>query len=226
MGCTDEEVARVAAAHGNALPGAYRCYLSTMGRDGGGCFEFSYDTYPKVLEFRDHALKLLRANRLDWPDREIFELPDDAVVISFHDQGYGFLFIRASLGDNPPVERWSEGTETDRAEVVAPSVVDWIASSFADLATPEGEANRRRVQRKLQRQFDPPSCPECNADWSAYAEVQIPPHESHRHAVVRVTCGGCRQPFIWLWGIRPQRPSTVTRGDGYESVIILADDDD
>lgn len=158
-GCTAEEVARLEADHGLVLPAAYRCFLLAMGRDGGGCFDGELVTYPYILGSRVAALNLLEANREDSPGSEVFRLPDDALVISFHDQGYAFKFIRTALGDRAPVEVWSEGSPPERSAAVDASFLEHVRSAVVSATEPRMEQRRRQYQRLLRRAFDPSTCP-------------------------------------------------------------------
>ena len=152
VGCTDDEVAQVSADQGRTLPGTYRCFLKVMGRDVGGLFGGALASYPHILGLRAAAIDLLRDN--GERNADVFALPDDAIVISFHDQGYAFQFIRASLGDDAPVEMWTEGPAMDRTEVVAASVLDWVRNAFDYETAPEREADRRHLQGLLRRDWD------------------------------------------------------------------------
>lgn len=133
LGCTADEVAQVAADQGRVLPPTYECFLRAMGRDAGGMFDGAYVNYPQILGAREHALTMLTSD--DWPDG-VFVLPEDAVVVSLHDQGYAFMFVRTSLGDGAPVEMWTEEREA-HATVAFGSVLDWVQSAFTEATKPE-----------------------------------------------------------------------------------------
>jgi hypothetical protein len=79
-----------------------------------------------VLGPREDALDVLDRYREWKTDCDVFRLPDDAIVISTH-QGYVILFLRTSLGDDPPVELWLEGSDhPERTKVIYASVAEWL----------------------------------------------------------------------------------------------------
>ncbi len=207
LGCTQDEVARVSSVQGVPLPDSYRCFLETMGRDVGGCFPFEFVSYPYVLQLRADAIKLLASHSGSY--RDVFSLPDDAAVISMIDQGYAFMFIRTSMGDDAPVEVWSEGPEMDRSKPVFPSVLDWVQQAHRHATAPGNEASRRRHQRVLRDAFDPPSCPSCHADWSRYEELQelqdlqLLAYIGTDTATL-IQCRTCGRRFDWWWGEQPR----------------------
>ncbi len=101
VGCTAQEIAEVVESQGSALPAEYSAFLATMGRAAGDMFAGTDCLYPEVLKLREWAIELLDE------DGEGFRLPDDAIVFSMH-QGYTFLYIRTSEGDDPPVYLYRE----------------------------------------------------------------------------------------------------------------------
>jgi hypothetical protein len=105
VGCTPSEVQQVALDQGSPLPLRYAQFLSEMGRRAGEFLRGTDVFYPEVLRQRQDALELLIENESS------LSLPDDAIVFLMH-QGYVFLFIRASEGDDPPVYHYKEGNET------------------------------------------------------------------------------------------------------------------
>ncbi len=151
-GCTDVEVARVAADQGCPLPPLYECFLRAMGRDAGGMFDGAYVSYPVILGARMRALRMLAS---DESSGEVFVLPGDALVISEHDQGYAFMFVRSSLGDDAPVEMWTEG-EPAHSSVVFASVLAWVQEAFTDATRPELEPWRQQRQSALREVEVPP----------------------------------------------------------------------
>lgn len=104
QGCTEEEIQNVIACQGVPLPPAYRLFLHRMGRGAGALMGGSDVFYSWPLGMREGALELLA--EYGHP----FSLPDDALVFWMH-QGYQFMFMRASEGDNPPVYYYMEGSE-------------------------------------------------------------------------------------------------------------------
>lgn len=201
MGCTDDEIARVSSDQGRPLPRAYCCFLKSLGRDLGGLFDGAVVSYPYILGSRDAALQLLDLSREN--HAHVPELPDDAVVISMHDQGYAFMFIRASAGENPPVEMWTEGDET-RFTVVAGSVPDWLQGVFTEDTQRHRDAERRRRQDHFRRGFEEPVCPSCRADWSAYDEVHVLPNATRPNNAAVVVCRSCGRRSHWWWGVPPR----------------------
>jgi hypothetical protein len=205
-GCTADEIDRIEADQGPALPDTYRCFLRAAGRDGGGCFEGGFATYPYVLGARETAILLLEANQEDSPDEAVFRLPDDALVISLHDEGYAFMFVRTSLGESAPVEMWSEGLPSDRTQQMSSSLFEWVRVSMIGTETSaRHEACRRDLQRLLRRGFEPPCCPSCAADWSGYQEVREVAAPRRWHEGTLITCQACGDPARWWWG-NPPRP--------------------
>ena len=128
IGCTDDEIDRVRVDQGGDLPRSVECFLRWLGRDVGGLFGGSEVGYPHVLGMKDAARQILDAYRADHVG--VFQLPDDAVVISMH-QGYAFEFVRCSSGENPPVEWWAEGTTHPRHPGLGhASIAEWLRAEM------------------------------------------------------------------------------------------------
>jgi SMI1 / KNR4 family (SUKH-1) len=129
LGCSQEQIDEVQRDQGLRLPRSYEAFLRFLGRDAFRSvqnFVGSDVGYPDALGMRAAAIDILDRYE-DWkPDVEVFRLPDDAVIILMH-QGYIFLFVRSSLGDDPPVELWQEGTDhPERSKVIYASIADWL----------------------------------------------------------------------------------------------------
>ena len=101
LGCTQEQIAEIAADQGVSLPAVYRQFLERAGRSAGTLFRGSEVLYPDLIGNRDIAQELLRFNNVAW------ELPMDAFVFFVH-QGYQFTFFRASDGDDPPCYHYTK----------------------------------------------------------------------------------------------------------------------
>ncbi len=87
-GCTDADLAHVAAVAGRPLPASYAHFLSVVGRGAG---EFMSDLtafFPAILALTDR-------HRLETPQYSV--LPDDAFVFADRD-GEQCLFFRLSDG--------------------------------------------------------------------------------------------------------------------------------
>lgn len=108
-GCSIDEIDAIAQGLGLNLPQAYREFLEWTGKSGG-CFAGDYFDCNRVLKFnQSHCRWMLeKSNQFD-------SFPKDAIFIIVYQGGYGFEFICASEGENPPVHR---GIETE-SETVA-----------------------------------------------------------------------------------------------------------
>jgi hypothetical protein len=100
-GCSQQEIMAVADSVGKSLPKSYVSFLSRMGRGAGRLYRGSHHFYPSILGL-NHDAEVLVAE-----DKSGINLPSDAIVFSMH-QGYQFLFMRASEGDDPPVYYYCE----------------------------------------------------------------------------------------------------------------------
>jgi hypothetical protein len=119
-GCTEAEIAEVAAAQGVTLPRSYVDFLSVMGKEAGLLRNGSMWLYPDVLRVKGFARDLLA----EWNDP--FALPAQAVVVMMH-QGYQFAWMdSAEDPDDPPVWYWLEGSPV-------PDQPEW--SSWFDFLT-------------------------------------------------------------------------------------------
>lgn len=101
MGCSEAEIAQVERILNVKLPAAYREFLLRMGRGAGDFYCGSDLHWPKVLGLTEAGRELVSEDEAD------IQLPADAIVIVMH-QGYQFLFIRATEGDDPPVYHYME----------------------------------------------------------------------------------------------------------------------
>jgi hypothetical protein len=101
-GCTQEELGMVTKDVMTSLPRIYQMFLLGMGRGAGRFYEGSHIFYPSML-----GLKAVANEMLEEEEKEL-TLPADAIVFVMH-QGYQFLFIRSSEGDDPPVYYYMEG---------------------------------------------------------------------------------------------------------------------
>jgi hypothetical protein len=132
LGCSQGQIDAVQRDQGLPLSRSYEAFLRFLGRDAGGLFVGTDVTYPEVLGLREAAIDILDRYREWKPDCDVFRLPADAVVIEMH-QGYVFLFVRSSLGDDPPVELWMEGSDhPERPKVLFASVADWLENADAE----------------------------------------------------------------------------------------------
>jgi hypothetical protein len=154
-GCTPEEIARVEADQGVALPANYRAFLRSMGRDAGGLFVGTDIVFPDILGARDGAMELLLKNQV----RDV--LPATAVVVYLH-QGYICGFLDPAEGSDPPVWEWMETSST------APQVRS-VASSLLELVVGAERSSRSDVRHRIGarnfrgRALEHQPCPRCGA---------------------------------------------------------------
>lgn len=99
VGCTSAEIEEI--ADGRELPSRYRDFLKAMGRGAGRFYEGSDVFYPQAVGLTKGARNLVAQ------DPAKIALSDDAIAIVMH-QGYQFLFVRGSEGDDPPVYYYLE----------------------------------------------------------------------------------------------------------------------
>ena len=208
-GCTPEEIDEVRRAQGVDLPRSYETFLRVLGRDGGGLVGGTEVCFGEIAQVRRWAIDLLEENRAQHPDEEVFRLPDDAVVISSH-QGYVFEFVRTSLGDDPPVEWWSEGsTSLGRSTVGAASIADWLERELVARDRRSEEAlrsHRRSIQAMRRRRFQPEMCPTCggNLQWRGEIVYQAGDPNSGRDRQIAMCAAEGRS--FWRWGDEPDTP--------------------
>jgi hypothetical protein len=151
-GCTPEEIARIEADQGVALPPSYRAFLQNMGRDAGGLFGGTDIVFPDILGARDGAVELLLENQMP------HVLPATTVVIYLH-QGYVFGFLDPGEGSDPPVREWTEALDpAPQARIVASSLLQLILD--AERSSPDV---RRRiwVRNRRSRVLEQEPCPRC-----------------------------------------------------------------
>lgn len=99
IGCSAAEVDEI--ADGRNLPARYHDFLLCMGRGAGRFYEGTDVFYPQAIGLT------AAAHRLVAEDHARIKLPEDAVAIVMH-QGYQFLFLCTSEGDDPPVYYYME----------------------------------------------------------------------------------------------------------------------
>lgn len=99
--CSEGEVAALEQQLGVRLPAAYREFLLWMGH-GAGAFLQGTDVFYDVLPLTEAAQELLHEDGISAP------LPSDAIVF-YMAQGYQFMFMRATEGENPPIYFYNEG---------------------------------------------------------------------------------------------------------------------
>lgn len=191
---------------GVPLPRSYELFLSLLGRDGGGLMGGTNVCYGEIAGIRRSAITVLHAYRAGRVGQdEVFRLPDDAVVISMH-QGYSFEFVRSSLGDDPPVEWWAEGSGVvAQATVGFSSIADWLESDEnSTVLSPEGMLDHRlSTQFERRQDFRPEPCPSCGGllEWGGLIEYRTGMPDSGRHRAIAV-CETEGKSF-WRWGNEP-----------------------
>jgi hypothetical protein len=208
-GCSPDEIDRVRRDQGVPLPRSYELFLALLGRDGGGLMGGTSVCYREIAGIRREALAILDDYRDDRVGQEeVFRLPDDAVVISMH-QGYAFELVRSSLGDDPPVEWWAEGSGTPaHATVGFASIADWLeAHEHSTALSPERMRDHRlSSQTSRRRAFRPEPCPSCGGElqWGGRIEYRTGMPDSGRHRSIAV-CATEGKSF-WRWGNEPNTP--------------------
>lgn len=207
-GCSDEEVEAVRRDQGVVLPQSYEAFLRFLGRDGGGLMGGTNVCYGETFGVREAAIALLEENRELHANEEVFWLPADAVVISMH-QGYAFEFVRSSLGNDPPVEWWAEGSGVrGRATVGFASIAEWLEAderSTSSLLSPEQiRSHKLSTQASRRRRFQPESCPSCGGElrWSGRIEYKAGVPDSGRDRQIAF-CAAEDRTF-WRWGDEPR----------------------
>jgi hypothetical protein len=119
-GCTEAEVAAVAADQGLRLPSSYRVFLQLMGKHRGALMSDTVVGYPEIIGLRDTVETLVDEHS------EPHALPNDAVVFALH-QGYEFWFLRSTEGPDPAVWFWTPKQEdTSTATIVAMSLPELL----------------------------------------------------------------------------------------------------
>lgn len=103
-GCTEDEIAAVASDQGTELPAEYVRFLRRCGYRDPCPNNGNVIFYPEILGLKIDAQGLLDESA----NKPI--LSDDAVVFAMHD-GFEFLFMRSTEGDDPPVYYFIEGGE-------------------------------------------------------------------------------------------------------------------
>lgn len=205
-GCTPEEIERVRRDQGVHLPRSYELFLALLGRDGGGLMGGTNVCYREIAGIRREAIAILDDIRADRVGRvEVFRLPDDAVVISMH-QGYAFEFVRSSLGDDPPVEWWAEGSGTPAHSTVGfSSIADWLEAHENSTVLSPGRMLDHRLSTQFERRqdFRPEPCPSCGGelDWGGRIEYRTGMPDSGRHRLIAL-CATEGKSF-WRWGNEP-----------------------
>jgi hypothetical protein len=101
-GCSLSELEAVEEKLGKPIPLAYRNFLKIMGRGAGRLFLGTNAFFPGILELTEIAAEIVSE------DPSHIKLPEDALVLTMH-QGYEFMFMRKSEGDDPPVYHYLEG---------------------------------------------------------------------------------------------------------------------
>lgn len=99
--CSVEEVRLLQKIVNINLPEAYQEFLLLMGHGAGCLFEGSHIFYKDIIQIQKWAVDLLAENHFP------VTLPNDAIVIMMH-QGYQFMFLCSSHGNNPPIYYYNE----------------------------------------------------------------------------------------------------------------------
>jgi hypothetical protein len=121
--CTSDEVRVLEDMLKLTLPSSYKEFLYWGGHSAGPLLRGSDCFWEHLLNIQQWAVELLEEN--NFPVR----LPNDAFVFLMH-QGYTFMFLRTTEGDNPPVYRYLEGTDQDSFAVVFSSLSDFLAAEI------------------------------------------------------------------------------------------------
>ena len=207
-GCTPDEIAVVRHDQGLALPRSYETFLRHLGRDGGGLFGGTAVCYPEIVGLRRAAVQVLDEYRQWKTGCEVFVLPEDAVVISMH-QGYAFQFVRASLGDDPPVEWWAEGTQhPEQPSIDAASIAEWLEAEASSSVLPpeQRRSHRLATQAGRRRSFERERCPSCGGElvWGALVYFAAGDPNSGREQA-RALCQGEGRSY-WRWADESRTP--------------------
>lgn len=104
IGCTTEEIEALETFIGGCLPQAYREFLVWMGHSCGQFLRGSDCFYSRLKAMQASARELLQE------DHYAHTLPEDGFVFFMH-QGYYFLFLRLTEGDDPPIYSYLENTD-------------------------------------------------------------------------------------------------------------------
>lgn len=129
--CSEDEVRALEVSLGIELPNSYRNFLLAMGRSAGSLFIGSSAFYESLFELREWAQELLEENEVRDP------LPPDAFVFLMH-QGYQFMFLRNSEGEDPPVRSYNEADPGQTFQVIAPSFTQFLADAIEGHARAQG----------------------------------------------------------------------------------------
>ncbi len=121
--CTPDEVRVLEDMLKLTLPSSYKEFLYWGGHSAGPLLRGSDCFWERLLNIQQWAVELLKENNS--PVR----LPNDAFVILMH-QGYTFMFLRTTEGDNPPVYRYLEGMGQDSFAVVFSGFSDFLAAEI------------------------------------------------------------------------------------------------
>lgn len=214
-GCTPEEIDAIRRDQGVELPASYEAFLRFLGRDGGGLMGGTDVCYGETFGIRHAAITLLdgeREERIEQGESnpEVFRLPDDAVVISMH-QGYAFEFVRASLGDDPPVEWWAEGSgSVAHSTVGATSIADWLESNANETSpylSPERLRQHRLSSQAMRRRaYRPELCPSCGGPlhWSGQLKFKAGDPDSGRDRSLAYCAA--EGVTMWRWADEPGTP--------------------
>lgn len=129
--CTKEEIQQLERVLGLRLPLAYQEFLLWMGHGAGGFLAGSDWIFEDLFDLKEAARELLEENR----STEV--LPEDTFVFFMH-QGYRFLYLRPSEGENPPVYEYSEAMK--------PPVFRQTFRQFSEFVADELEATQRYIE--------------------------------------------------------------------------------
>jgi SMI1-KNR4 cell-wall len=116
QGCSTIEVDEIEKKFMLKLPLEYREFLSVFGKETANFLSGSDFTYPRVLELRESAQRLL--DETDSP----YSLKETDFVFFMH-QGYAFLFFTVDGSPDPPVMRYHEFEEVCQ---VTKSFSEWL----------------------------------------------------------------------------------------------------
>lgn len=131
--CSEAEVADLEARVGLRFPGAYREYLLLMGHGAGPFLAGSDCFYEHVVSIQQWARELLEDNGVEQ------QLPDDALVCWMH-QGYQFLWMHSSQGEDPPTFYYNEALPETAS-------LPQRTASFSEFLISELEADAEAARR-------------------------------------------------------------------------------